>query len=165
MSFDIHRHCDGSWARRLFRRGDDIGSGDRRSAETPSQSRRALVFGLAALIGLGIGVSETWAHSRLVRSEPPPRAVLDAAPKELKLWFNEPIEPSFAKLWLVPAEGEKVPLANHGDPSDPRLLIGELPDHLPDGPVVIAYHVLSVDGHVVEAQLNFSVNSAKAATN
>lgn len=87
--------------------------------------------------------------------------MLDVAPKELKLWFNEPIEPAFAKLWLVPAEGDKVPLANHGDASDPRLLIGVLPDNLPNGPVVIAYHVLSVDGHVVESQLTFSVDSSK----
>ncbi|WP_051335575.1 copper resistance CopC family protein [Methylocapsa acidiphila] len=140
-----------------FRRG-------RGNSQDPRLFRRHFLLGLAAL-GLGLGVSTaTLAHSRLVRSEPPARAVLDAAPKELKFWFNEAIEPSFAKLWLVPASGDKVPLANHGDPSDPRLLIGVLPDNLPDGPVVIAYHVLSVDGHVVESQLNFSVNSGKPAT-
>ncbi len=124
-----------------------------------------LVLGLAALLGLAVGASETLAHSRLVRSEPPSRAVLDTAPKELKFWFNEPIEPAFAKLWLVPAQGDKIALAAHGDASDPRLLIGELPDKLPDGPVVIAYHVLSVDGHVVEAQLTFNVGGSKATTN
>ncbi|WOJ90590.1 copper resistance protein CopC [Methylocapsa polymorpha] len=114
------------------------------------------------MFGFGVCVSGALAHSRLVRSEPPARAVLDSAPKELKLWFNESIEPAFAKLWLVPASGDKVPLENHGDPSDPRLLIGLLPDNLPNGPVVIAYHVLSVDGHVVESQLTFNVGAANA---
>lgn len=36
--------------------------------------------------------------------------VLNAAPKELKLWFNEAVEPALAKIWIVSAEAPNVPL-------------------------------------------------------
>jgi methionine-rich copper-binding protein CopC len=44
-----------------------------------------------------------------------------------------------------------------GDSSDPRLLIVTLPDDLAAGPVAMGYHILSVDGHVVDAQLTFTI--------
>jgi copper resistance protein C len=136
------------------------GAAGPKPAETPSNTfRRTLLFSLVALLGLGLGASEVLAHSRLVKSEPAARAVLAAAPKEVRLWFNEAIEIAFAKIWIVPASGPQIPLANHGDPSDSRLLIATLPDNLPNGPVVIGFRVLSVDGHVVESQLAFTINT------
>jgi methionine-rich copper-binding protein CopC len=118
---------------------------------------RPLLVYFIILLGFGLGISEVAAHSRLVKSEPSARAVIDTAPKELKLWFNESVEPAFAKVWIVPAGGSTIPLTSHGDSSDPRLLIVTLPDNLPVGPVNIGYHVLSVDGHVVDDKLIFTI--------
>jgi methionine-rich copper-binding protein CopC len=118
---------------------------------------RALLVYAVVLLGFGLGISGAAAHSRLVKSDPPARAVLDTAPKELKLWFNEGVEPAFAKIWIVPAQGAQISLTSRGDSSDRKLLIVTLPDNLPAGPVNIGYHVLSVDGHVVEDKLTFTV--------
>jgi methionine-rich copper-binding protein CopC len=117
----------------------------------------ALLVYFVVLLGFGLGISGAAAHSRLVKSDPPARAVLDTAPKELKLWFNEGVEPAFAKIWIVPAQGAQISLTSRGDSSDRKLLIVTLPDNLPAGPVNIGYHVLSVDGHVVEDKLTFTV--------
>ena len=119
-----------------------------------------LVYFVVSL-GFGLGISEVAAHSRLVKSDPPVRAVLDTAPKELKLWFNEGVEPAVAKVWIVPAQGPQIPLTSHGDSSDPHLLIVTLPDNLPAGPVTIGYHVLSVDNHVVDAELAFTIKKPR----
>jgi copper resistance protein C len=119
----------------------------------------ALLFYLVVLVGFGLGISGAAAHSRLVKSDPSARAVLDKAPKELKLWFNEGVEPAFAKVWIVPAKGAQIPLTSQGDSSNPRLLIVAFPDNLPAGPVVIGYHMLSVDGHTVDDQLTFTVKA------
>ncbi len=118
---------------------------------------QALLVYFVVLFGFGLGISGVAAHSRLVRSDPPARAVLDKTPKELKLWFNEAIKPALSKVWIVPVKGPHVPLASHDDSSDPRLLIVTLADDLAAGPVVIGYHILSVDGHVVDAQLTFTI--------
>jgi methionine-rich copper-binding protein CopC len=111
------------------------------------------------LFGFGFGISEAIAHSRLVRSDPAARAVLDKAPKELKLWFNEAVEPAFAKVWIVPAKGAQISLTSRGDKGDQHLLIVILPDNLPPGPVNIGYHVLSVDGHTVDDKLAFTIKA------
>ncbi|MFZ3327883.1 MAG: copper resistance CopC family protein [Methylocella sp.] len=118
---------------------------------------RALLFYLVVWFGFGLGISGAAAHSRLVKSDPSARAVVDKAPKELKLWFNEGVEPAFAKVWIVPAQGAQIPLTSQGDSSDPRLLKVALPDNLPAGPVNIGYHMLSVDGHTVDDKLSFTV--------
>ena len=120
---------------------------------------RALLFYVVVLLGFGLGISGAAAHSRLVKSDPSARAVLDTAPKELKLWFNEGVEPAFAKVRIVPAQRAQIPLTSHGDSSNPRLLIVALPDNLPAGPVNIGYHMLSVDGHVVDAELAFTIKA------
>jgi methionine-rich copper-binding protein CopC len=120
---------------------------------------RALLVYVVVLVGFGLGISGAAAHSRLVKSDPSARAVLDTAPKELKLWFNEGVEPAFAKVWIVPANGARIPLTSQGDSSDPRLLKVVLPDNLPAGPVNIGYHMLSVDGHTVDDKLTFTVKA------
>jgi methionine-rich copper-binding protein CopC len=120
---------------------------------------RALLVYVVVLVGFGLGISGAAAHSRLVKSDPSARAVLDTAHKELKLWFNEGVEPAFAKVWIVPAKGAQIPLTSQGDSSDPRLLKVALPDNLPAGPVNIGYHMLSVDGHTVDDKLTFTVKA------
>lgn len=119
--------------------------------------RRTLLLSSLALFGFGLGITAAAAHSRLTKSDPAARAVVDAAPKELKLWFNEGVEPAEAKVWIVPAQGPKTLLTSRGDSSDPKLLIVTFPDNLPAGELVIGYHMLSVDGHVVDDKLRFTI--------
>jgi methionine-rich copper-binding protein CopC len=118
---------------------------------------RTLFLCFVALLGLGLEITDVIAHSRLVKSDPAARAVLDAAPRELKLWFNEAVEPAFAKVWVIPAEGPQIPLTSRGDSSDRKLLIVAFPDNVPAGALVIGYHVLSVDGHTIEDKLSVTV--------
>jgi len=125
----------------------------------PERRGRALLVYVVVLVWFGLGIFGAAAHSRLVKSDPSARAVLNAAPKELKLWFNEGVEPAFAKVWIVPAQGAQIPLTSHGDSSNPRLLVVALPDNLPAGPVNIGYHMLSVDGHTVDDKLTFTVKA------
>lgn len=126
--------------------------------EITRKGRTLLVHSLV-LLGLGLGISEVAAHSRLVRSDPAARASVDAAPKELKLWFNEKVEPAFAKVWIVPTQGPQIALTSRGDSSDQKLLVVALPDNLPAGPVNVGYHVLSVDGHTIEGKLTFTIKA------
>jgi hypothetical protein len=123
----------------------------------PVSRRQAILTSLLALAGTAVGSRDAAAHSRLVKSDPSARAIVAMAPREVRLWFNEQVEPAFAKIWVTPAEGANIPLASRGDPSDKRLLVATLPDGLPDGPVVIGFHVLSVDGHTIEDKLTFTI--------
>lgn len=123
--------------------------------------RRVVVTSLLAFAGSILGQRDAAAHSRLVKSDPSSRAVVATAPKEVRLWFNEQVEPAFAKIWIAPSDAEwrvqQIPLASRGDPSDTRLLVTTLPGNVAEGPVVIGFHVLSVDGHTIEDRLIFFV--------
>jgi len=123
----------------------------------PVTRRGALLT--CALAGISFGSRSARAHSRLVKSDPAARAIVTSAPKEVRLWFNEQVEPAFAKIWIMPAQGETIPLSSRGDPSDTHLLVATLPDQLPAGPIVIGFHVLSVDGHTIEDKLTFTIKT------
>lgn len=123
------------------------------------RASKALPVVAAVLMSACLLASEATAHSRLVRSDPAARAVVEAAPKELKLWFNEKVEPAFAKIWIEPAQGPQIQLTSRGDSSDKKLLTVTLPGNLPPGPVNIGYHVLSVDGHTIEDKLSFTIKA------
>lgn len=127
----------------------------RRHGSKPAAFIRCLMAALA----FGAGVTGAAAHSRLVKSEPAARAVVASAPKELKLWFNEKVEPAFAKIWIAPAKGPDIPLQSRGDSSDQKLLVVTMPDSVPPGPVTIGFHVLSVDGHTIEDKLTFTIKA------
>lgn len=115
---------------------------------------------LTASIALAAALASTApadAHAFLVRSTPASRATLARAPERVQLWFNERLEPAYSTVSVWDAAGAQVDAkdgAVSGD--DPRRLELSLPP-LPAGRYVIRFRVLSVDGHVVESSLSFTV--------
>jgi methionine-rich copper-binding protein CopC len=97
------------------------------------------------------------AHAYLVRSSPAARAVVVRPPARAQLWFNERLEPAYSQVSVWNASGQRV---DAGDgavaPDEPVQLSVGLP-LLPPGIYTVKYRVLSVDGHLVEAQLTFTV--------
>lgn len=126
------------------------------SRATTWKGRTHLVCGVV-LFGLAFAPGGAAAHSRLTKSDPAARQVVAQAPKELKLWFNEAVEPAFAKISITPAGGSPIPLSSRGDSSDNKLLVVTVPGSVPPGPVTVNYHVLSVDGHTIDDKFSFTV--------
>jgi hypothetical protein len=75
------------------------------------------------------------------------------------LWFNERLEAQFSQLSIWNAEGQQV---DGGEvevgPDDRKRLSVGLPT-LPPGSYIVKYRVLSVDGHIVEADYPFTIRS------
>ena len=113
--------------------------------------------GLMLLVLLLVVPASGWAHAYLVKSSPARRAVLSNPPSRVVLWFNERLEAQFSQLSVWSREGEQV---DSGDtqvgPDDPKKLSVGVPP-LPAGAYSVKFRVLSVDGHVVEAEFPFSV--------
>jgi methionine-rich copper-binding protein CopC len=103
--------------------------------------------------------SSSWGHAYLVKSSPARRAALSSPPTRVVLWFNERLEPQFSQLSVWNADGQQV---DGGDvqvgPDDSKRLSVGIPT-LPAGSYTVKYRVLSVDGHVVEAEFPFTVRS------
>jgi copper resistance protein C len=123
-------------------------------------SRRRLAP-LVAAFALALPASAL-AHAKLVKSEPGRRATLSAAPRSVRLWFNERLEPSFARLTVVDADGKSV---DKGSPQvaadDPKELQVDLGDLAP-GTYTVTFEVLSEDGHRVKQSFPFTVKPSRA---
>jgi methionine-rich copper-binding protein CopC len=103
------------------------------------------------------------AHAALVKSEPARRAELSKAPGQVRLWFNEKIEPAYATINVFRQGG--VPVVHSTarvDKDDAKLLVLDLPQ-LDAGAYTVKYRVLSVDGHTVDYGYTFTVKSASGS--
>lgn len=112
---------------------------------------------LVAAFALGVPATSAFAHSMLVKAEPPRRAVLTKSPTQVRLWFNEKIEGDYASLIVLDAKQQpitdvKPTLA----PDDQKSIVLPLPELAP-GKYSVKFRVLSVDGHVVESYFDFTV--------
>jgi copper resistance protein C len=113
-----------------------------------------------ALGGLLLAVPISgWAHAYLVKSSPTRRAVLSSAPARVVLWFNERLEAQFSELSVWNTAGQQVDGSDvQVGPDDSKKLSVGIPT-LPVGTYTVKYRVLSVDGHIVEAEFPFTIRS------
>jgi methionine-rich copper-binding protein CopC len=101
-----------------------------------------------------------WAHAKLVKSEPAQRAVLSQPPSQLRLWFNEAIEPAFCVATVIDASGNTVTSTQAAvSNTDPKLLVLPLP-RLAKGVYTVQFQVVSVDGHTVKSGFKFEIREA-----
>lgn len=110
---------------------------------------------LAALVALAsAGVAA--AHSLLLESTPAAGTTLPAAPRELRLRFNNRIEKPLSRVRLLDSHGavRTVELTREGVPPD--WLRAPLPP-LDAGRWRVEWQVLSTDGHVVSGRFDFQI--------
>lgn len=121
-------------------------------------SRRLVAAGLA---GLALWPGVALSHAVLVKSVPAQRAVLAEPPPRVELWFNERLEPAYSKASVTNEAGVQVDLRDVAvSADDPRQLSLSLPTLTP-GRYTVRFRVLSVDGHVVESTVTFTVKDRR----
>lgn len=123
-------------------------------------ARCRVALAIASLCWGALPLADAWAHAKLVRSDPAARSVLKRAPTHVRLWFNEKLEAAFSSAEVRDAAGARV----NSEPAiqsaqQPKLIELRLPV-LKDGTYTVHYRVLSVDGHVVQANYRFVVRAA-----
>lgn len=120
----------------------------------------ALRAALAILaLALALTAPVAFAHASLVRSVPADGTVVDAAPDELVLQFDEPVEPLRASL--RDATGAAVDLASA--PVEGDTVRYAWPDAARrDGTYLFSYRVASADAHPVSGTIILSIGTAGA---
>lgn len=114
--------------------------------------RRLIVAGAAAACCLA-----AQAHGFIERAEPRVGSVVPAAPAEVRIWFSEPLEPSFSTLAVTDAAGRRVDAGRATvDTHDAGLLRVPL-TKLGPGTYTAAWRAVSVDTHVTEGRFTFRV--------
>lgn len=116
---------------------------------------------------LFIATYSAMAHAQLIKSNPPDKAQLKAAPTRVELWFNELLEQGFNSVEVFPAS--ELSDKKHSnlaaaqpkvDAADKTHLSVDLSELKP-GKYVIQYRVLSRDGHSAPGRLTFEIMQEK----
>lgn len=118
-----------------------------------------VMVSIAIVISMWAHAAPVMAHAQLVKAEPARRAILDKAPTQIRLWFNEEIEGAYTSLSVHGANKKSVSDAKPRVVSDdPKSIVLPLPDLKP-GKYSVEFRVLSVDGHVVDSTFDYTVKS------
>lgn len=122
-----------------------------------------VILSIAIILAMWAHAAPVLAHAQLVKAEPARRAVLDKAPTQVRLWFNEEIEGAYTSLSVLGANKKPVTDAKPEVVSDdPKSVVLPLPELKP-GKYTVKFRVLSVDGHIVDESFNFKVKSKGTA--
>lgn len=122
--------------------------------------RRTVCFGIwLVMLSLLFQVNSVMAHAALVKSDPPRRASLSSPPKQIQLWFNEQVEGSYASITVLDSKKNSM-TENRPEVvlNDPKSIILNLPQMEP-GRYTVQYRVMSVDGHIIESNFDFSIKN------
>ena len=115
---------------------------------------------LLLVLCLAIGsLSASWAqaHAKIASAEPKADSALSAAPKKIKLQFNETLEPAFSRIELLDAKNAAIPLPKAVvDKADARTMSAQLPE-LPAGQYLVRWTTMTRDGHKVKGEYRFKV--------
>ena len=117
---------------------------------------RAIASVVAVFIGLIHSVA--MAHSHLKKSVPAAGATVAAGPREIRLQFNEVIEPRFSKISIELKGGW--PVASEpatSDPADKTTLIAKFAQPLQAGTYNVNWQAVSANSHKVKGSFTFQV--------
>jgi copper resistance protein C len=97
------------------------------------------------------------AHAFLDHAAPAVGSTVHEAPRSVRLWFTEPIEPAFSRVSVLDASGKPVDAGDsHVESSDASILAVSLAALAP-GTYRVKWRVVSVDTHVTEGDYTFDV--------
>lgn len=101
--------------------------------------------------------SSAFAHAKLQSSDPQAGSTLDSAPKQVRLKFNEALEPAFSKIKLMGPQNNEIPVAaTTVDKADPTVMTAPLPA-LSAGEYHIQWATMTHDGHKAKGEVAFKV--------
>jgi methionine-rich copper-binding protein CopC len=116
--------------------------------------RSLIVFSLCTLV-FGLSEVRALAHAYPDRVSPADGAALQQPPGEVRIQFTEGIELEFSRLDVKGSAGQKVNKGNVRREGADTLIIDLLP--LEPGSYTIEWQVLSVDTHITQGVLRFTV--------
>lgn len=111
---------------------------------------------LGALLGLVMLAGPAAAHASLVGTDPNEGQVLPSAPRSAHFTFDEPVRIQSGAVHVFDATGTELDAEAHTADS---VLTVDLPSSMHEGTYIVAWRIISADGHPVSGALRFSVGA------
>jgi len=102
------------------------------------------------------------AHAILLRSDPAKDSVLSIAPKQVRMWYSEALNPAFSTAVVVNGENKRVDNRDaHVSSSDQTEMDVTLQPNLPPAVYIVIWRTDSAaDGHILRGSFIFSIANA-----
>jgi len=101
--------------------------------------------------------SSAFAHAKLQSSDPQAGSTVDSAPKQVRLKFNEALEPAFSKIKLTGPTNNEIPVTGTTvDKTDSTVMAAQLPA-LQAGEYHVEWSTMTHDGHKAKGEFSFKV--------
>lgn len=113
----------------------------------------------AAAIAAPFGTPTVSAHATLERSVPSANSVLEEAPTQIELDFDDAVDADLAALELFDAAGEPLSLGAVTALAD-DIVAAEVDTALADGLYAVRWRVTSLDGHRIDGAFTFQIGTA-----
>lgn len=113
---------------------------------------QTLLFSVALLSPLG-----AQAHAILVKSQPAKDETVAQAPKQIDLWFNDPVRSEYKALAVIDSEGKRVDNRDVEQSLTDGSNIHATVQDLAPGTYTVRYRVVSQDTHIVTGKFQFTV--------
>jgi len=106
---------------------------------------------------LSIKPDRVLSHALFNHSEPRVGETISSCPKQVRVWFDSQLEPSFSTIQVENQGGKRVDnLDGHVDSSDATILEVNLPCLSP-GTYQVLWKVVSLDGHNTNGSFVFTI--------
>lgn len=119
--------------------------------------KSTIIFSSVLLSTALLGTTTASAHAILVKSQPAKDEEVKVAPKQVDLWFNDPVRSEYKALAVIDSEGKRVDNRDVEqsltDGSHIHATVGDLAP----GTYTVRYRVVSEDTHIVTGKFQFTV--------
>ncbi|MDQ7859445.1 MAG: copper resistance protein CopC [Armatimonadota bacterium] len=125
-----------------------------------STTARLLLAVVLAAMGLAASAGSLDAHAKLVRAEPRPGSTARSAPRVVRAWFDDELDPRRSAITVVDAKGARVDDGKGGvdlEDLDRRSMLARLRSIGPGTYTVRWTAVSADDGYVARGSFRFTV--------
>jgi len=119
---------------------------------TNMKKRIILTFFIMLLFIPAIGYS----HVGVVESSPPENGTVITSPEKITVNFGGSIEPAFSKIEVFDPNGDKVSTECRFLEED-SVIESDLQENLVQGIYKVKWKVMSLDGHAIKGEYNFTI--------
>jgi methionine-rich copper-binding protein CopC len=100
-------------------------------------------------------IAHAYAHAFLDHGDPAVGSKVKQMPREVRIWFTEPIEPAFSSIKVFDATGKQIDKKDTNvDAKNKALLHVSLPSLTP-GTYKVVWRVVSIDTHSTKGDFTF----------
>lgn len=120
---------------------------------------------MAIFVGFS-AIHSTYGHAFVTNSNPSPSQSITVSPKQIDVYFSEPVDLRYSDLKVLDSSGKQVEVGKVSYKGNDELSLEVSVPVLKDGTYTVSTSVLSqIDGHVTENAFVFAVGQAVIPTN